>query len=247
LLIANSPDFETQSSYNIRVQTQDVGGLTFEQELTVSVNDVNETPSANLPVFGTPGSDTLAVPEDLNGEQNIVFTGAENDEIDLTLSQIGGNRVFGGSGGDTIYVSQGDRVFGGSENDTFYAIDGQGGNRMSGGTGNDTFFLGDNDRALGGTGDDIFYIGEGGNNLIAGGAGVDQFWVVTAELPSSTNTILDLELGTDIIGIGGFTQTDLSFSSDADGNAILTVGGTNVATFQGITPTQLETANFTFT
>jgi hypothetical protein len=38
-----SPDFETQSSYSIRVRTTDASGLTFEQALSVNVNNVADT------------------------------------------------------------------------------------------------------------------------------------------------------------------------------------------------------------
>jgi large repetitive protein len=37
------PDFETQAVYYLRVQTQDVGGLTWQQELTVNILDVIES------------------------------------------------------------------------------------------------------------------------------------------------------------------------------------------------------------
>ncbi|WP_199319624.1 ExeM/NucH family extracellular endonuclease [Dolichospermum sp. FACHB-1091] len=44
LKINASPDFETKSSYNIRVRTTDNGGLTFDKTLTININDVNEAP-----------------------------------------------------------------------------------------------------------------------------------------------------------------------------------------------------------
>jgi hypothetical protein len=43
LRIQTSPDFETQSSYNIRVRTTDSGGLSHEQPLTIGVNDLDES------------------------------------------------------------------------------------------------------------------------------------------------------------------------------------------------------------
>jgi hypothetical protein len=49
LQINNSPDFETQNSYSIRVKTTDQGGLSFEKTLTIAVNNVNETPSNQAP------------------------------------------------------------------------------------------------------------------------------------------------------------------------------------------------------
>ncbi len=39
-------DFETKSSYNVRVRVSDAGGLTFERELTITVTNVNEAPTA---------------------------------------------------------------------------------------------------------------------------------------------------------------------------------------------------------
>jgi hypothetical protein len=45
LKINASPDFETKSSYNIRLRTSDAGGLFFEQAFVITVTDVNETPT----------------------------------------------------------------------------------------------------------------------------------------------------------------------------------------------------------
>lgn len=45
LKINSSPDFETKSSYNIRVKTTDNGGLSFEKSLIITVNDLNEAPT----------------------------------------------------------------------------------------------------------------------------------------------------------------------------------------------------------
>ena len=44
LMINHSPDFETKSSYSVRIQTKDSRGLTFEKAFTLSVNDLVETP-----------------------------------------------------------------------------------------------------------------------------------------------------------------------------------------------------------
>ncbi len=46
LQINSSPDFETQSSYSIRVQTTDAGGLSYSEALTISVNDIPEPPTS---------------------------------------------------------------------------------------------------------------------------------------------------------------------------------------------------------
>ena len=42
LKINNSPDFETKSTYNIRVQTTDGEGASYQEQLTINVNDIDE-------------------------------------------------------------------------------------------------------------------------------------------------------------------------------------------------------------
>jgi RHS repeat-associated protein len=56
-----SPDFETQSVYYLRVQTADAGGLTWEQELTVRITDVNESAATTL-LEGTSFNKQLDIP-----------------------------------------------------------------------------------------------------------------------------------------------------------------------------------------
>ncbi len=46
LRINSSPDYETKSSYNIRLQVTDSGGNSNTKAFTLSVNDLNETPTA---------------------------------------------------------------------------------------------------------------------------------------------------------------------------------------------------------
>ncbi len=45
LLTNSSLDFETQSSYSIRVQTTDAGGLSYSEAFTINVNNVNSSPT----------------------------------------------------------------------------------------------------------------------------------------------------------------------------------------------------------
>ncbi|MBE9257941.1 phytase [Dolichospermum sp. LEGE 00246] len=168
-------------------------------------------------VAGTTGKDDLFVSGGTDGINDTIFTGAGNDTVDTVFGAIspfaGNNIVDLGSGDDTIFVNKGDRAFGSDGNDTFDARDGQGGNRISGGVGDDTFYLGSNDRALGGDGKDIFRVSLGGGNLISGGAGADQFWIVNAELPKAANTVLDFQLGTDVIGIQGAVSLGITTST----------------------------------
>lgn len=45
LLTASSFDFETQTSYSIRVRSTDQGGMAVDKQVTISVNNVNEAPT----------------------------------------------------------------------------------------------------------------------------------------------------------------------------------------------------------
>ena len=45
LQIKNSPNFESKSTYNIRVVSTDLGGFIFEKQLVINVNDLNEKPT----------------------------------------------------------------------------------------------------------------------------------------------------------------------------------------------------------
>lgn len=90
---------------------------------------------------------------------------------------------------------------------------------------------------MGGDGDDQFYVGAGGgDNLITGGKGADQFWIANDLLPKAANTITDFEIGKDVIGIA---RLGLEFSSlsqtETEGGLLLAVSGTNLAVLQGIT------------
>ena len=159
----------------------------------------------------------------------------------------GNNIVDLGSGDDTIFVNKGDRAFGSDGNDTIDARDGKGGNRLSGGLGNDTFFLGSNDRALGGDGNDIFRVGLGSNNLLSGGAGADQFWIVNVELPKAANTVLDFQLGTDVIGISGAVSLGITTSTlklnQVDGDTAIVFNNQTLATLTGIQASSLNLTN----
>jgi uncharacterized protein YjiK/phospholipase/lecithinase/hemolysin len=207
---SGTPNTGNVGKLDVKVIATDKAGATVNDIFTLAVNQST--------TVGTPEDDKLiATPgSQFDGQNNIVFTGAGKDEVDLStvsaFANSGNNIVDLGSGDDTIFVNKGDRAFGSDGNDTFDARDGQGGNRISGGVGDDTFYLGSNDRALGGDGNDIFRVSLGGN-LISGGAGADQFWIVNAELPKAANTVLDFQLGTDVIGIQGAVSLGITTST----------------------------------
>ena len=219
-----------------------VDQVNIAQTMFASVTEENQ----GTLVSGTNGNDTLIAGVDLVGIRDNIFTGAGNDEVDLAFgTNARNNRLSAGTGMDTIYVSRKDRVNGGSGDDYFNAIDGQGENRMSGGAGNDIFDLGKGDRALGGDGNDQFYVGEGGDNLLTGGAGADQFWLLTDVAPDTANTVVDFTKGTDVIGIAS-QGAGVNFASlTRTGNSIA-LNGDVFATLNGFDTTTLTAADFVF-
>lgn len=77
-------DFETKSSYSIRIRTTDAGGQTFEKVFTIAVTNVNEAPTAiNL----TPSSTSL--PENTNTSSSVKV--ADIVIVDDALQGAGGN------------------------------------------------------------------------------------------------------------------------------------------------------------
>ncbi|MDV6033156.1 MAG: cadherin repeat domain-containing protein [Phycisphaera sp. RhM] len=57
LLVATALDFETKSSYSVVVRSTDAGGLSVDQTFTITVSDVNETPTALTLSNSTVGAD----------------------------------------------------------------------------------------------------------------------------------------------------------------------------------------------
>jgi serralysin len=197
-------------------------------------------------VAGGTDADTIeaGITKGFDGINDRVFTGAGNDTVDSVIggALASGNRIDTGSGADTIYVANNDRVFGGSGDDIFEASDASG-YRISAGTGNDTLYLGSNGRALGGDGNDKLFVGTGGGNSLSGGAGADQFWLYNGEAPSSANTVLDFQIGTDVLGISG---SSLKFADLTRTGNNIAIGGNTIATLTGVDTSTLTSANFTF-
>ncbi len=201
-------------------------------------------------VTGTPNADTLEakITPGFDGVNDVVFAGAGDDTVDSAIggALASGNRVQAGGGADTIFVANKDRVFGGAGNDEIDATDATG-YRASGGAGDDIFFLGSAGRALGGDGNDKFYVQTGKDNLLSGGAGSDQFWVVNGEIPSGPNTVLDFQIGTDVVGfVGaaglGISATTLQLNQVGDDTAIV-FGTQTLATLTGIQASGLSLSN----
>ena len=154
------------------------------------------------------------------------FGTTEAEEIDITGSN---GLVFAGDGDDLIDATQGNN------------------NRIYGGSGNDIIIVGESNRIFADAGDDSIFVTSGGDNLITGGEGADQFWIASAAIPESTNTIDDFMSGEDVIGIAGlgigFDEVSLV---QQDSNTLISAGGEDLATLMGISANDLNADNFAF-
>lgn len=87
LRLKSSADYETKPSYKIKIRTRDAGGLTFDKELIVGVNDINEG-ATDI------GLDRLTIPENVPINTPIaILTGTDPDIGDqgkLTYTLIDG-------------------------------------------------------------------------------------------------------------------------------------------------------------
>ncbi|RYE81935.1 MAG: tandem-95 repeat protein, partial [Hyphomicrobiales bacterium] len=153
-------DFEQAASHSVTVRATDNNNLSFDQILTITVNDIN--------------------PENVTGDirDNILVGGASADTLsggfgnDTLIGGGGNDTIAGGIGNDTLFGDAGDdAIDGGDGNDTIFGGDGI--DTVEGGIGNDIINLGNgNDVASGGDGNDIIS-GEAGDDIIMGGSGQD--------------------------------------------------------------------------
>ena len=98
LRINSSPDFETKSSYDIRLRTTDQGGLFFEKALTIAVNDLDNV------VEGTDGNDIFTATQELDDIQGL----AGNDTFNVSIAFLNGGDSFdAGDGVDRVNFSGG--------------------------------------------------------------------------------------------------------------------------------------------
>ncbi len=223
-----------------------IQNLAARQDTVIAPPPINPTSL----ISGTTGADNLiaGVTPGFDGINDMVFTGAGNDSVDIPLAGAvaGNNRIDLGSGNDTIFVGNSDRAFGSVGDDTLDATDAKD-YRLSGGEGNDTIFLGANGRALAGNGNDKLFVGSGGGNFLSGGAGADQFWIANAEIPSAANTILDFQIGTDVIGIQGAKSLGISATTigltQVGSDTAINFGGQTLAILTGIQATSLTPSN----
>ena len=114
----------------------EIGVFFGEYELNVELaSDVVEKPTTQ-PVFGSLEVDIIEV----TGTSQLIFGGDSDDLIDASISSGGDNRIYAGSGDDTLILGSGDRLVGGEGADKFFALSG-GDNILTGGAGADQFWI----------------------------------------------------------------------------------------------------------
>jgi len=228
---------ETSASQDLRLQN-----LALRSDAVIDPIRVGTTGNDST----LPGQSTIP---GFDGRLDTVFSGSGEDEIDIATTGGGDNRIFTGSGADVIYAGSRDVITGGSGNDWIVAEAGNG-NRLSGNGGDDDFIIGSaGNRALGGDGNDSFAILEGaGTNYLNGGAGSDQFWLISApgDKPAAKQFVMDFTAGDDKVGLLEVTFADLSFSQ-VGADTLLSVTGTTVGHFTNLSAASLNNqSNFLF-
>ena len=110
-----------------------------EQEKAIEIaNPIAQS----MPIFGTTEDNvfpTTNLSQVMTSERSIVFAGSGNDIIDGSGSE-GGKRFYAGSGDDILIAGHGNHLFGNSGDDSLFVTDG-GDNTLIGGLGADTFYL----------------------------------------------------------------------------------------------------------
>jgi len=222
-----------------------LGGATAAERLETAQDSV-----VSPTLAFTSGADLLEVAnpaQQLTFKANTVFTGAGADVVDSELNSGFRNTIFTGSGADVIHAGGRDVITGGSGGDEIWAIGGDG-NRLSGMSGDDEFIIGSAaNRALGGAGNDKFTILEAaGTNYLNGGAGADQFWLVSeiGDRPAAKQFVMDFQVGSDKVGLQGVAFSSLSFSQ-VGADTLLKVAGVEVGHFTNLSAASLNNlANF---
>ncbi|MEL7407281.1 MAG: serine hydrolase [Cyanobacteria bacterium J06558_2] len=156
--------------------------------------------------------------------------------------------IIGSLEGDLIEVNgESQLIFTGDSDDFIDISTGSSNNRVYAGDGNDSLILGTGDRIFTGDGDDAIFTTSGGDNTITGGAGSDQFWLASAEIPESVNTITDFTLGEDIIGVAGL---NISFAdiviTNLTGDTLISINNSDLAILQNVSADSLTSNDFTF-
>jgi len=244
-VINGVPGMIDQAHVAFAMEASLLGGATATERLATAQDSV-----VSPTLAFTSGQDLLELAnpdEQLTFKANVIFTGAGADVVDSEANSGFRNSIFTGSADDVIYAGSRDVITGGGGADQIWATGGNG-NRLSGNGGDDDFVIGTmGNRALGGEGNDKFDILDGaGTNYLNGGAGSDQFWLISApgDKPAAKQYVMDFKAGEDLIGLRGVAFADLSFTQVGT-DTLLSVTGTAVGHFTNVSAASLNNlANF---
>ena len=157
---------------------------------------------------------------------------SSGDNLDPSEAEL---TLFGTTGDNVLeagldFETSNNLIFSGEGDDLIDLSPGEGNNRAYGGDGQDVFILGKEDRIFADSDDDRLFVLSGGDNVITGNLGADQFWIANGEYPESTNTITDFTADEDVIGISGLGigYSDLSITQ-TDGGALISAAGNDLA------------------
>jgi alkaline phosphatase len=244
-VINGVPGMIDQAHVAFAMEASLLGGATTAERLATAQDSV-----VSPTLAFTSGQDLLELAnpaEQLTFKANTLFTGAGADVVDSETNSGFRNTIFTGSADDVIYAGSRDVITGGSGDDEIWATGGNG-NRLSGNGGDDDIVIGTTgNRALGGDGNDSFIINEGaGTNYLNGGAGSDQFWLISApgDKPAAKQFVMDFKAGEDLVGLRGVSFSAISFSQ-VGADTLLSVAGTAVGHFTNVSSASLNNqANF---
>ncbi|MEA5496561.1 FG-GAP-like repeat-containing protein [Limnoraphis robusta] len=208
----------------------------FIQEVSVLINqadnsddDDDDDDGDDDVLVGTSGDDSL-----VGSTEDDVIEGLEGD--DVLAGDLGNDLIEGGDGADIIRGDLNDRSPGGSDGGNDTLIGGSGDDRIGGKGGNDELFGGEGeDQLFGDDGDDLLRGGLGNDTLTgddsSGGEGVDTFVLAEGE---GIDTIVDFELGIDLIGLAEeITADQLSITANGN-NTEISLGGNVLAILSGV-------------
>jgi Ca2+-binding RTX toxin-like protein len=180
LKINTSPDFETKSSYSIRVKTTDASGLSYEEAFTIGINDLpeNRTPTAvndSVNAYrGVPttiaASTLLANDTDPDAGTTLQITGVSNATNGTVSLNSSGNVVFTAT--NTGNASFQYTISDGSLTSTA-TVAVSVGLSLNGGNGIDILKGSDRDDLINGNGGADALYGNKGNDTLNGGSSLD--------------------------------------------------------------------------
>jgi Ca2+-binding RTX toxin-like protein len=214
--------FEGDIKNSGKLAAENGAAVVIEDDVTLKGEIVNSG-TINGGKVNNFGSGRLAIDvREAEGSVTVVNSGTINGDVALSA----GNDVYDGSEGTTNGI-----VFGFDGNDT-----------LIGGDGNDTLIGGAGDDLLiGGAGNDLL-IGGDGNDTLVGGLGSDRFFL---SLNSGTDTILDFEIGKDLLVLGqGLSVGQLSITQH-NSDTLISLTGSNqpLAILEGIQASGMTEAN----